>query len=186
MPDKHNAPARRIGTGVLAVAAATLAFAPSAFAAGSGYGVTTPVSTVPTGFSQVATARNVTAKGATFKVSTAGGTVKVTVAKKAFASKTQIAITKGRNSTVKSDLAKSLKKDKVITSFGVEFQKGAKATTSRKSVTVTFSDKKISRRDKVVVYSSKTKKFSVLKGATVRKGEIIAHLKAGESLAVIS
>lgn len=186
MLDKHVASVRRYGTGVLVGAAATLAFAPAAFAAGSGYVSTTPNASVPTGFTHVATARGVSTKASSFKVKTAGGTVKVTVPKKAFSAKAQVAVTKGSNSTVKKDLAKSLKKDKVITSFGIELKKGAKTTTSRKAVKVIFTDKKIARGDKVVVYSSKTGKFSVLKGAKVSKGEITVTLRAGESLAVIS
>lgn len=187
MPNKHIAPSWRMGTGVLAAAAATLAFAPSAFAAGSGYGGQTPAPTVPSGFTQVATARTVTpAKGLTFTVKTAGGKVKVVVPKKAFSAKTQVAVTKGSSSTAKKDLASSLKKDKVVTAFGIELKKGSKATKSSKNVTLTFTDTKIAKKDKVVVYSSKTGKFSVLKGAKVSKGKITVTLKAGESLAVIS
>lgn len=186
MLDKHGAPVWRYGTGVLAVASATLVFAPAALASGSGYGNTTPNPTVPTGFTHVATARTVSTKATSFKVKTSGGTVSVSVPKKAFKAKSQVAVMKGSNSTVKKDLAKSLKKDKVITSFGVELKKGSRATTSKKKIRLTFTDKKIARRDKVVVYSSKTGKFSVLKGAKVSKGKITVELKAGESLAVLS
>jgi hypothetical protein len=155
-------------------------------AAGPGYGGTVPsTSTPPTGFSSVVTAKTVSGKGGTVKGKTSGGTVSITVPKGASKKSLQVAITKGSSSTVKKHLPAALRKDTVVAQFGVELKSGSSATTTSKQLTVTFSNKNIVKGDIVVAYNPATGKFTKV-AATVKNGEVIVNLKAGESIAILA
>jgi hypothetical protein len=72
-----------------------------------------------------------------------------------------------------------------VAEFGVELRSGSSATTTSKPLTVTFSDKSIAKGDIVAVYSQATGKF-VQVAATVKNGEIVIGLDAGESIAILA
>jgi len=167
-------------------AALALAFVPVAFAAGSGYGGTTPSpSAPPTGFSSIVTAKTLGVHGGSVKGKVARGHVTVTVPKGAFRTSLQVAITGGSSSTVKKNLPSALAKDRVVAQFGVELESGTSPATTTKDVTVTFSSKNIAKGDIVVVYDQATGKF-VKANATVKAGQVTVHLKAGESIAILA
>jgi hypothetical protein len=186
MPIKLGAPYARMALGSSCAAALALGMAAPALSAGPGYGGTEPApSGPPTGFSSIVTAKTVGSKGGTVKGKTSGGTVKITVPKGASKKSFQVAITKGSSSTVKKDLPSALGKDTVVAEFGVELKSGSSATTTSKHLTVTFSDKSIAKGDIVVVYNQATGKFTKV-AATVKNGEIIVNLEAGESIAILA
>jgi hypothetical protein len=176
----------RLVLGSSCAAALALGMTTPVLAAGPGYGGTEPAtSTPPTGFSSIVTAKTLGGQGGTVDGKTSGGTVGITVPKDASKKSFQVAITKGSSSTVKKHLSAALTKDAVVAEFGVELKSGSAATTTSKQLTVTFSDQKIAKGDIVVVYDQATGKFSEVT-ATVKKGEIIVHLKAGESIAILA
>lgn len=167
-------------------AALALGMAAPALSAGPGYGGTEPTSSAPpTGFSSIVTAKVVGSTGGTVDGKTSGGTVSITVPSGASNAPLQVAITKGSGSTVKKHLSSALRKDKIVAEFGVELRNGSSATTTLKQLTITFSDKKIAKGDIVVVYNQATGKFTKV-AATVKNGEIIVHLEAGESIAILA
>jgi len=175
----------RAARGLAIAAMLTLTATGSAVAAGTGYGGGgTPPAVTPVGFSTIVTAQTVTKKGVSFSVKYAKGTIKVKVPRNATKKPIQIAITKGKNSTVTKALPSSLKNYKVISSFGIQVRKGSSATSTSKSVTVTVSASDIKQGDVVLVYSSKTGKFTKLSGVTVKDGKVVIKLKSGESLAI--
>jgi hypothetical protein len=175
----------RAARGIVIAAMLTLAAAGSAAAAGPGYGGGgAPPVVTPVGFSSVVTARTVTKHGGSFRVKYAHGTIRVDIPKNATKHPIQIAITKGSISTVKGDLPGSLKRYRIVSSFGVEIRNGSSATSTTKSVTVTLSAGDIKKGDVVLVYSPATGKFTPLTGVTVHNGKVTIHLKSGESLAV--
>lgn len=178
--------AARIALGAIGAAVVALGGASSALAAGSGYGgTTTPVANTPTGFSSVVVVHTESTSGGTVSGSTSGGKVTITVPKGASKKSFQVAITKGNAATVKTHVPASLKGDKVVSTFGVELKSGSSVATTSKQLTVTFSEKSIAKGDILVVYNAKTGKFTKAT-ATVVKGEVTTHLKAGESLAVLA
>ncbi len=164
-----------------------LGMAGSVLAAGSGYGSSEPSTSAPppTGFSSVVIAQTVGSEGGTITAPSSGGTVTISVPPGASESPLQVAITKGSRSTVKKDLSSALKKYKVVAEFGVELKQGPSSASASKSLTVTFKGKKIAKGDIIVVYNDATGKF-VKVTATVKKGEVAVHLKAGESIAVLA
>jgi len=176
----------RLVLGSSCVAALALGMAAPALSAGPGYGGTEPPSSAPpTGFSSIVTAKAVGSNGGTVKGNTSGGTVSITVPKGASKRSFQVAITKGSKSTVKKHLSAALAKDKIVAEFGVELRNGSSAATTAKQLTVTFSDQKIAKGDIVVVYNQATGQFTEV-AATVKKGKIIVHLEAGESIAILA
>ncbi len=178
--------AARVVLGAVGAAVVALGGASSALAAGSGYGgKTTPATNTPTGFSSVVVVHTEGTKGGTVSGSTSGGKVVITVPKGASKKSFQVAITKGNATTVKTHVAASLKGDTVVSAFGVELKSGSSAVKTSKQLTVTFSKKSIAKGDIVVVYNAKTGKFTKVT-ATVVKGKVTIHLKAGESLAVLA
>ena len=172
--------------GIVIAAMLTVAAAGSAVAAGPGYGGGggTPPPVTPVGFSTVLTAQTVTKHGVSFSVKYAKGTIGVKVPKNATKNSIQIAITKGNNSTVKKSLPSSLKNYKILSSFGIQVRKGSSATSTTKSVTITVSASNIKKGDVVLVYSSKTGKFTKLAGVTAQNGKVTFKLKKGQSLAI--
>ena len=178
----HASAARCITT----AAALALAVTGSAVAAGPGYGGGEPPVVTPVGFSSVLTARTVTNHGGSFGVKYANGALTVNIPKNATQSPVQIAITNGRNRTVKGDLPASLDRYSIVTSFGVEVQSSSSATKTTKSVTIRFSASYLKKGDVVLVYSAKTGKFTKLAGAVVHNGKVVISLKSGESLAVVA
>ena len=185
MSIKLGAPYARMALGSSCMAALALGMAAPALSAGPGYGGAEPTSSAPpTGFSTIVTAKVVDGKG-TVTGKTSGGTVSVTVPSGASSTSLQVAITKGSGTTVKKHLPSSLRKDAIVAEFGVELRNGSSATTTSKELTVTFSDQKIAKGDIVVIYDQATGKFTKVT-ATVTKGEITVHLKAGESIAILA
>lgn len=179
-------PYARLALGSSCAVALALGMAAPALAAGPGYGGTEPpTSAPPTGFSSIVTATTVGSKGGTVKGKTSGGTVSITVPSGASNTPFQVAITKGSSSTVKKHLSSRLRKDTIVAEFGVELKSGSSATTTSKQLTVTFSDRKIAKGDIVVVYNQATGKFTKV-AAIVKNGEIIVHLEAGESIAILA
>jgi hypothetical protein len=141
---------------------------------------------VPAGFSTVAQTGTFTSKGGKLSTKTGGGTVTVKVPNHATNRGIQVAIDNGSNSTVQKDLPKAFKRFKVVASFGITVTSGSKSTSTSKPITVSFAAAKIAKGEIVLVYSPKTGKFTKLKGAVIRNGKVVVHLKSGESLAIVA
>ncbi|WP_249010374.1 hypothetical protein [Conexibacter sp. DBS9H8] len=152
-------------------------------AAGSGYGGTGTSSGTPTGFSAVLTVKTFGPKGGRFKVRHGGGTLVISEPKGA-AKHLQIAITGGKIPVIRRDLPKYLQRDKIITAFGIQLRQGARYTSVKKPVTVSFSSRAIKKGEKVLVFDTKTGHFRVL-GTPQRNGHFVIRLKAGETVAVV-
>lgn len=184
MPKRIQASAAR---GLAVAALLTLSATGSAAAAGPGYGGGgTPPPVTPVGFSTVVTAQNVTKHGGTFKVKYAHGMLTVKVPKNATRKPIQIAITKGSIGTVRGDLPNSLKRYRVVSTFGVEVRNGSSAAHTTKSISITLKASDLKKGDLVLVYSSATGKFTPLTGATVKNGKVVIKLSSGESLAIVA
>ncbi|MGC9221006.1 MAG: hypothetical protein ACP5H2_06595 [Solirubrobacteraceae bacterium] len=153
-----------------------------AVAAGNGYGGGSNGHGTPAGFTAVKSVSTVNGKRGG---SASAPGIKFKVPAGSSAGKLQVVVYKGRNSTAKKDAAKSLKRKKVLSSFGVGLFQGPTRISSRKLITATYSLKSLKKGDVLAVYRSKTRKFTDVKG-TFAKGRVVFKLKAGESVAIFS
>jgi hypothetical protein len=169
-----------LAAGGLLAATAVIGLATPAFA---GYGNPSPTPpAVALGFGNVDAATSFGALGGTFSASDGKAKVKLFVGKGAFKSSTQVVLTNGDNATVKKDLAKSLKGDKVVVSFGMLLRRGGTSVTASKRFTEVVSDPQLKKGDVVTVYRNGT--FKRLTTITTT-GKLTIMTSAGAQLAVV-
>jgi hypothetical protein len=155
----------------------------TALAAGGGYGGGgANGGSTPAGFSAVSAVYPVTAATG----GTVGkGTVRLTVPAGATTHNIVVVFFKGSTSTAARYRTTYLKKDTVLTTFGVGLFAGPTATTSSKPITVTVTGSELKPGDHLAVYNTRTHRFMAVP-ATFSKGKVTFKIERGQSVAIYS